>query len=78
MMTSEGIKEILDGIFQGGHIEVEDMTGTMDHFQIAVAWEGFRGKGLIEQHQMVNRALAAPLEDGRIHALKIKTSVPKN
>jgi stress-induced morphogen len=75
MITPEEIKNILVENLKGAEVNVQDMTGTYDHFEVRVAWPGFRGKGLIEQHQVVNRALAVPLEDGRIHALKIKTRV---
>ena len=73
MMTAEEIHSLLTKQFDGAEVTVEDLTGTNDHFQVTVMWAGFRGKGLIEQHQMVNKVLANPLEDGRIHALKIKT-----
>ncbi|HXV27895.1 MAG TPA: BolA/IbaG family iron-sulfur metabolism protein [bacterium] len=77
MITVEEVKDILSQRLPEAEIDVEDMTGTMDHIQVRVVWSGFQGKGLIEQHQIVNRALSEALEDGRIHALKIKTSVPK-
>lgn len=50
---------------------MEDMTGTGDHFQVIVFSEAFRGKTLIEQHQMVHASLET-LKD-QIHALAIKT-----
>jgi acid stress-induced BolA-like protein IbaG/YrbA len=40
-------------------------------------WDGFRGKSLIEQQRIIHQALAGALEDGRIHALKIKTFTPE-
>ena len=76
MITPEQIKEILEQKLKGADISVEDLTGASDHFEARVTWESFRGKGLIEQHQLVNQALSGPLEDGRIHALKIKTLIP--
>ena len=33
----------------------------------------FDGLSLVEQHRLVNRALAAPLADGTIHELRITT-----
>ena len=77
MITTDEIKTILSERLEGADISVEDMTGTFDHFEVKVVWTGFQGKGLIQQHQIVNQALAEVLEDGRIHALKIKTTVPK-
>ena len=76
MIEPEEIHKILSEALPGAEVTVEDMTGTRDHFEVFVIWNGFAGKNLIEQHQIVNRMLAAPLEDGRIHALKIKTRIP--
>ena len=77
-MTAEEIQSLLVKQFEGAEITVEDLTGTGDHFQVILLWQGFRGKSLIEQHQKVNQALEGPLEDGRIHALKIKTYMPRS
>ena len=42
---------------------------------LAGAWGlgAFDGLSLVEQHRLVNRALAAPLADGTIHELRITT-----
>ncbi|MSR77984.1 MAG: BolA/IbaG family iron-sulfur metabolism protein [Candidatus Omnitrophica bacterium] len=73
MMDPEEIHKILVEKMAGAEVTVQDTTGTRDHFQVHVVWSGFKGKSLIEQHQAVNRSLADFLEDGRIHALAIKT-----
>jgi stress-induced morphogen len=52
---------------------VEDRTGGGDHFQVAVTSPRFNGLSLLEQHRLVNEALADPLRDGTIHELRIKT-----
>ena len=57
-------------------VEAYDMTGTADHFEIIVTSESFRGKSLIEQHQMVFASVQHEM-DKRIHAVKIKTRTPK-
>jgi stress-induced morphogen len=54
-------------------VEVEDRTGTGDHFQVTVASPSFDGLSLLDQHRRVNQALAAPLSDGSIHELRVKT-----
>ena len=74
MMEPKQLHEILSAAFPGAEVTVSDMTGTRDHFQVSVLWDGFKGKRLIDQHQMVNKALTMPLEDGRIHALQMKTA----
>ena len=75
MITAEEIKDILTKKFLDAQIVVTDLTGTNDHYEVRMMWPGFQGKGLIEQHQMVNRALKDRLEDGSIHALSIRTMV---
>ena len=52
---------------------VEDRTGGGDHFQVAVTSPRFNGLPLLEQHRLVNQALADPLADGTIHELRIRT-----
>jgi len=52
---------------------VEDRTGGGDHFQVTIASARFDGLSLVEQHRLVYEALAAPLGDGSIHELRIKT-----
>ena len=54
-------------------LSVEDRTGGGDHFQVTVASPRFDGLPLLEQHRLVNEALAAPLRDGTIHELRIRT-----
>lgn len=73
MITAQEIKTFLSKSFPDADITVKDLTGTLDHFEVEIESSLFRGHGLIGQHQMVNQALASPLEDGRIHALKIRT-----
>ena len=74
MMEPEQIYVLLSASFPGAEISVQDTTGTKDHFSVTVFWEGFKGKKLIEQHQMVNQALQAPLANESIHALQLKTA----
>jgi stress-induced morphogen len=54
-------------------VDVEDRTGTGDHFQVTVVSPAFDGLSLLDQHRRVNDALAMPLQDGSIHELRIKT-----
>ena len=54
-------------------VRVDDRTGGGDHFQVVVTSRRFDGLPLIDQHRLVNDALAEPLRDGTIHELRIKT-----
>lgn len=56
-------------------IQVYDLTGTSDHWEVAVSSASFKGLSRIEQHQHVMKAFAAELKTGEVHALSIKTTV---
>lgn len=56
-------------------IQVYDLTGTSDHWEVAVSSTAFKGLSRIEQHQHVMKAFAAELKTGEVHALSIKTTV---
>ena len=73
-MATEPLRALLADAFpDASELSVEDRTGTGDHFQVTVASPRFDGLPLLEQHRLVNQALAAPLADGTIHELRIKT-----
>jgi acid stress-induced BolA-like protein IbaG/YrbA len=72
-MAANMIRSLLEQAFPGAQIDVADRTGGGDHFQVTVVWSAFNGISLIAQHQLVNAALAAPLADGTIHELRIRT-----
>jgi stress-induced morphogen len=70
---TERLEELLRRAFPGDDVAVEDRTGGGDHFQVSVMSRRFEGLSLVEQHRLVHDALAAPLADGTIHELRIKT-----
>lgn len=72
-MATSVIRDLLDQAFPGSEVDVEDRTGGGDHFQVTVVSDAFNGLSLIQQHKLVNAALAAPLADGTIHELRIQT-----
>jgi stress-induced morphogen len=73
-VVEERLRTLLREAFpDASELSVADRTGGGDHFHVTVASERFDGLPLIEQHRLVNEALAAPLADGTIHELRIKT-----
>jgi stress-induced morphogen len=54
-------------------LDVVDRTGGGDHFHVTVVSPRFEGLALLDQHRLVNAALAEPLRDGTIHELRITT-----
>lgn len=74
-MTLEGVRSLLLAALPGADIELVDLTGTEDHYQARVVSHAFEGKTLIEQHQLVYRALGDAIS-GPIHAFALKTYTP--
>jgi stress-induced morphogen len=73
-VAAEPLRTILAQAFpEAAELDVLDRTGTGDHFQVSIASTRFDGLSLVEQHRLVYDALAAPLADGTIHELRIKT-----
>lgn len=66
------VETLIKNNLDDAHVEVSDLTGTMDHLNIFVASNAFKGKMLIDQHQMIMDILKEELKD-KIHAVKIKT-----
>jgi stress-induced morphogen len=73
-VAAKRLESLLRGAFPDAEeLRVEDRTGGGDHFQVTVTSPQFVGLPLLDQHRLVNAALAEPLRDGTIHELRIKT-----
>ncbi|MCP4298230.1 MAG: BolA/IbaG family iron-sulfur metabolism protein [Proteobacteria bacterium] len=73
-MTSP--EKVVDKIKQeipDAEVEIYELDGKPDHLSVQVTSNAFKGKSLVEQHQMVNKAVYQDLKDATIHALQIKT-----
>jgi stress-induced morphogen len=72
MTPMDEVKNLIETGINGSYVEVGDMTGTMDHLEILVVSDEFKGKMRIDQHQMVMDVLKESLKE-KVHAVKIKT-----
>jgi stress-induced morphogen len=70
------IKSMIEAALPGAAVEVIDETGAGDHLRASVAAPQFEGLSRIDQHRMVKAAVVERFEDGQIHALSIRTSLP--
>jgi acid stress-induced BolA-like protein IbaG/YrbA len=77
MMAPEAVRELILEGFPGAEVSVRDLTGGLDHFQVTIVHEAFSGKGLLEQHKLVQDHMRVAIEDGRIHALSLRTYSPE-
>lgn len=73
MIENTALTALIQRDIPDARVEVVDRTGTMDHFNVTVRSSAFKGKTLLQQHQLVYGALAAALRDGRVHAVELKT-----
>lgn len=72
MNPLDKVKNLIESKMSDAQVHVSDMTGTADHLEIIVVSDLFKGKMLIDQHQMVMDILRESLKE-EIHAVKIKT-----
>ena len=62
-----------DAFPEATEVRVSDRTGGGDHFLVEVTSPRFDDMPLLEQHKLVNAALAEPFAAGTIHEMRIKT-----
>ena len=72
-MTYDLEQLLRDAFPEAEEVRVTDRTGGGDHFLIEVTSSRFDGLRLVDQHRLVNEALAAPFAAGTIHEMRIKT-----
>jgi len=75
VIDDEALTGLIRARLPDAQVSIVDRTGTMDHFNVTVRSNAFRGKTLIEQHRLVYGALRDALSDGRVHAVELKTVV---
>jgi stress-induced morphogen len=72
-MTRNQMEARLGEAYPDGEIEVVDLTGTEDHWQVAISSSTFAGLTRIQAHKHVMSVFDAELKTGEVHALTIKT-----
>jgi len=78
MIDNNSLTALIRANLPDARVDIVDRTGTMDHFNVTVRSQAFKGRTLIEQHQLVYGALRAALRDGRVHAVELKTIVSES
>lgn len=76
MITPETITEYVRKVLTDAQVVVSDRTGTMDHLNVRVVSDAFKGKNVLDRHRLIYQALDEPLKDGRIHALELTAETP--
>lgn len=71
-MDFQELKDLIKANLEDAEVEVTDLTGTQDHLGLTVISDAFKGKMLLQQHQIIMDILKEKLKS-EIHAVKIKT-----
>jgi stress-induced morphogen len=71
-MNSEEIERLIKEALPDAKIEIKDLRGDGDHYQVYVESSAFFGKSRVQQHQMVYAALQGRV-GGVLHALALTT-----
>ncbi|HEX6586736.1 MAG TPA: BolA/IbaG family iron-sulfur metabolism protein [Solirubrobacterales bacterium] len=75
-ISTDEVRQMIVDALPGAEVEVIDETGTEDHLRATVSAPQFSGLSRIEQHKLVKKAVQSRFDDGSIHALSIRTTVP--
>ena len=74
-MTAEQITAKIRTALPDARVELQDLTGTSDHWKALIVSAAFAGKSLIQRHRMVMAVLAEEMK-GPIHALTLDVKTP--
>ena len=79
-MTGSGsvrqrVRERLEKAFEGT-VEVRDLTGTDNHFEVRIVSAAFEGRTPVERHKLVYAPLRDWIENDTVHALSVRAWTP--
>jgi stress-induced morphogen len=78
MIDNTTMTALIRAALPDAEVQVWDLTGTMDHLEVLVRSNAFVGKSLLDRHRMIERAVKEARDDGRLHALAIRTELLEN
>ena len=74
-MTADSIVAKIRAAIPDAQVEMQDLTGTSDHWKATIVSAAFAGKSLIQRHRMVMAVFAEEMK-GPIHALTLELYLP--
>lgn len=77
MISPDQVKTMIQSGLPDAQVQIQDLTGGGDHYQVVVVSSAFAGKGLVQQHQLVYGAVRQAMSSEAIHALSLKTYTPE-
>ncbi|MBW4655514.1 MAG: BolA family transcriptional regulator [Kaiparowitsia implicata GSE-PSE-MK54-09C] len=77
MISPNQVETMIQAALPDAAVQVQDLTGGGDHYQVVIVSSAFEGKSLIQQHQLVYRSVQQAMSTEAIHALSLKTYTPQ-
>lgn len=77
MVTADQVISMIQAEMPDAKVQVNDLTGGGDHLEVTVVSEQFAGRTLVQQHQLVYKAVRSAMDSEAIHALALKTYTPE-
>lgn len=75
VITPEEIQRRIEEDLPGARVEIIDLTGTQDHYEVRVVAEAFSSLNALERHRRVY-SIFDDVIGGALHALSLKLSAP--
>lgn len=76
MISPDQVATMIKSGLPDADVQVQDLTGGGDHYQVVVVSSAFEGRSLVQQHQLVYGAVRDAMSSEAIHALALKTYTP--
>lgn len=74
-MKADDIIAKIRAALPDARVELQDLTGTADHWKATIVSAAFNGQSLVARHRIVMAALADEMK-GPIHALTLDVKTP--
>lgn len=73
-VSIEKLNEILILSFPEAKIEIRDLVGDQNHYEINISSNRFNGLSRIEQHKLIYSSLREIIDNNVLHAISIKVN----
>lgn len=77
MIRPDEVQQLIQAGLPDAQVQVQDLTGGGDHYQVTVVSSVFAGKSLVQQHRLVYGTINQAMETEQIHAFALKTYTPE-
>jgi stress-induced morphogen len=77
MINPDELQQMIRAGFPDAEVQVQDLTGGGDHYQVTVVSAAFTGLSLVQQHRLVYSMVNDAMATDRIHAFALKTFTPE-